>query len=62
MKQEIKRIIKNVVPLYNEPNNKSPLETEILFGECFKIKNYKKIGLLELIVATIMRDGLKLKI
>ena len=42
MKKDIKQIIKNIVPLYNEPSNQSQLETEIVFGEYFEVKNYSK--------------------
>lgn len=42
MKKEIKQIINNIAPVYNKPNNKTILETEILFGEYFEIKKYEK--------------------
>ena len=42
MKKEIKQIINNIAPVYNKPNNKTILETEILFGECFEIKKHEK--------------------
>lgn len=42
MKIEIKQIISNIAPLYNKPNNKTTLETEMLFGEYFEIQERKK--------------------
>lgn len=42
MKKDIKQTIKNIAPLYNEPSNNSQLETELLFGEYFEVKNYNK--------------------
>ncbi|MDA9170443.1 NlpC/P60 family protein, partial [Alphaproteobacteria bacterium] len=41
MQLKIKQIIKNICPIYKEPNNECSLESELLFGEYFYIKRYK---------------------
>lgn len=42
MKHKIQQIINNIAPFYSEPNNVSPLETEILYGQQFEIKKLER--------------------
>ena len=51
------RIIKNIVSVYKNFNNKTNLETQFLFGEKVKIINEKKIGIFVNLKMMIIKVG-----